>query len=156
MIEFVVPEQSDVRYLAENLRPEDVRELLTLKPDADIKKILEDCVSSSDFARVVRKDGVPVVIFGSQKTADEIAKVGAKAADIWLLGTDEIKLNKTSFLKLSKKVIEEIAEPFDYLWNVVDPRNDLHVRWLQWLGFSFPFEYPVNDELKFLVAVRYT
>jgi len=156
MIEFGEPTAEDIDYLAEHLRAEDVREVRTLKPDADIRDTLQEAWDESQITRVVRKDGKPVVIFGSGPTEDVIASVGASAADIWLLGTDDIKLNKMSFLKLSMKVIKEIARPYDYLWNVVDPRNELHIRWLEWLGFSFPTEYKVDEDLNFLVAVRYT
>lgn len=155
MIEFDTPTRADIDHIAKNLREEDKREVNTVIPGVDIYKALKESVESSSTCHVVRKDGVPVVLFGSKKTPDFLG-VGAESADIWLLGTDEIKLNKTSFLKLSRKVIVEIASEVDYLWNIVDPRNELHIRWLQWLGFSFPTTYETSGGVDFLVAVRYS
>lgn len=155
MIEFVTPTAEDLEYLAENLREEDLREINTVSPGSDTLRLLIESAESSDRCFVVRKDGVPVVIFGSKGTED-VLSIGAQAADIWLLGTDAIKLNKTSFLKLSRKVIQEISEDVDYLWNIVDPRNELHIRWLQWLGFSFPLPFRTQGGDDFLVAMRYS
>jgi len=155
MIEFVTPTTEDLKYLSENLREEDIREVETVSPGADLLELLKDSMKVSDQCFVVRKDGVPVVIFGSKATED-ILSLGANAADIWLLGTDAIKLNKTSFLKLSRKVVQEISEDVDYLWNIVDPRNELHIRWLQWLGFSFPLPFRTQGGVDFLVAMRYS
>ena len=155
MIEFDTPTRADVDYLAKNLREEDKREVDTVMPGAEIHKVLKESVDTANKCFIVRKDDVPAVVFGSSETPDFLG-LGAKAADIWLLGTDEIKLNKTSFLKLSRKVIREIADEVDYLWNIVDPRNELHIRWLQWLGFSFPTTYETKGGVDFLVAVRYS
>ena len=154
MIQFVEPTKEDLKYLSQNLREEDMREVSSLIPNPDYLQVLRDCVEHSDTVYVVRVDEVPVVIFGSRKTEDTVERVGKKAADIWLLGTNDIKLNKTSFLKLSRKCVRELARDVDYLWNIVDPRNELHIRWLKWLGFTFPFIHPVREDLNFLVAVR--
>lgn len=154
MIQLARPTPEDIEHIGSNLRAADLREASTVKPELGPVGVLQYCVDESDKAYCVRKDGSPVVVFGSKDTEDFLG-IGAKAADIWLLGTDEVTLNKVSFLKLSRKFVEDLARPYDYLWNVVDSRNRLHLRWLRWLGFTFPFTHEING-VEFFVAVRYS
>ena len=55
---------------------------------------------------------------------------------IWLLGTDEITKHPVTFFKVSKKIFKELTKGREYLYNYVDARNKLHLRWLAWLGFT--------------------
>jgi len=45
--------------------------------------------------------------------------------------------DKRTFLRQSKIELRKILKEYPVLFNVVDSRNEVHVRWLQWMGFTF-------------------
>ena len=45
--------------------------------------------------------------------------------------------DKRTFLRRSKVELDKIIQEYPVLFNVVDARNKIHVRWLQWMGFTF-------------------
>jgi hypothetical protein len=46
-------------------------------------------------------------------------------------------LDKRWFLRKSKEVLAEMQKKYPLLFNVVDARNEVHVKWIGWLGFTF-------------------
>lgn len=90
-------------------------------------------------------NGEVSALFGAAPITDNVGAV-------WLLGTDSIDLHPIPFLRLSKKLLPLVLEPYDLVCNFVDVRNTVHIRWLQWLGFSFlrktnrgPFQLPFYE-----------
>ena len=88
-------------------------------------------------------DGEPAAVFGVIPEPVK-KKVGA----IWMMGTDAIPQNPIPFLRSSLIWRDELFEPFNLLWNTVDKRNTLHIRWIKWLGFQFIREIPQFGEQK--------
>ncbi len=121
----------DVTYLAPRLRPEDLRELLAAgSPSAE--QALEDGLKlSRQCVSVVNEEDNAVAMFGVCPSHEP------ELGYIWLLGSDEIKTNKTRFLRRSKLWVETFHEEFPVLANCVDQRNSVHLLWLRWLGFKF-------------------
>lgn len=81
-------------------------------------------------AYVVERHRVPVAIFG-------VAPVSPGFGAVWMLGTHELKDIRWLFLRESRRWLSVLGDGYELLGNVVDARNHLHIRWLQWLGFSF-------------------
>lgn len=54
---------------------------------------------------------------------------------IWMLCTPAIEDYPVTFAREAKRFIESREEP--YLWNIVDKRNTVHLKLLQFLGFKF-------------------
>jgi hypothetical protein len=77
-------------------------------------------------------NGRPEAIYGVVRTSSS-----PNSAAIWLLGTDAIQANRRLFIQQSPSRIAQISAPYDVVWNFVDSRNSLHVRWLKHLGFTF-------------------
>lgn len=57
-----------------------------------------------------------------------------------MLGSDLIKMHSIEFLRKSKEWVE--AQDYEILYNNIDARNTVHIKWLQWLGFTFIQELP--------------
>ncbi len=72
---------------------------------------------------------------------------------IWMLTTPAIHDYPVTFAREAKRFIESRPEP--YLWNVVDKRNTVHLKLLQFLGFKFLREiiYGPNN-LTFIEFIR--
>jgi len=127
----------DLDFLAPRLRFEDKREILDgtgLNP----YQALRECYNSSEIClTMVDKKDIPVGIFG-------VTEEGA----IWLLATPDIQRVRYSFLRQNRDVVNFLNRKYKVLWNFVDSRNELHIRWLKWCGFKFlrKINYGVNQK----------
>lgn len=57
--------------------------------------------------------------------------------NVWMLCTDLVETNKILFLRSTKDVLKEVMKKEGYLKNYVWLGNDLHVKWLKWMGAEF-------------------
>ena len=117
---------TDIKYLAPRLRFEDKREILSTAGMTPYTALYYSYLKSEIVFTIVNAKKEPVAIFG-------ITVGGA----IWLLATDKLKDIQYSFLKENKKVIDFLNTKYKILWNFVDCRNSLHIKWLKWCGFKF-------------------
>ena len=53
------------------------------------------------------------------------------------MATNDLQKIQIAFLKECRKVIKVFNKKYRILWNYVDCRNQLHIRWLKWCGFRF-------------------
>ena len=130
-----IPE--DIDFLAPRLRYEDKREILD-STGLNPYQALTECFNCSEISlTIVDTKNIPVGIFG-------VSEDGA----IWLLATPDIKRIRFSFLRESRKVVNLLNHKYKLLWNFVDCRNELHLRWLKWCGFTFlrKLNYGVNQK----------
>ena len=123
---FRLSKHEDCKYLADRLRYEDKREILANSGSTPYNALLRGYVASEVCFTIVDKENVPVGMFG-------VSKEGA----IWLLASNDIYRIRFSFLRESRKVIDFLNQKYPTLWNYVDCRNELHIRWLKWCGFKF-------------------
>jgi len=100
------------------------------------------------YARTVGDE--PVCLFGVVPYPG-LPGVGA----VWLLGTDMISQVPGQFLRVSRGWIRLMMRRYSVLENRADSRNETHIRWLQWVGFSFISEEPFGPfSLPFLEFVK--
>ena len=127
----------DCIYLAPILRFADKREILDGTGMPPYNALVKGYVSSEVCFTIVDKENTPVGMFG-------VSENGA----IWLLASDNIQKIRFSFLRESRKVVELLNQKYRTLWNYVDCRNELHLRWLKWCGFKFirQLKYGVNQK----------
>jgi hypothetical protein len=79
--------------------------------------------------------GEPFLMFG-------VVPVDEVSGAIWLLGTPKVKEARVAFLKESKRVVAAFHDEYPLLFNYVDARNTVHIRWIKWLGFQFINKHP--------------
>jgi hypothetical protein len=124
------------------VRDEDMAEVAAATGSTVLQALLEGLrLSSSCYCLL--KERFPVAVFG-------IAPVEPRPGygAIWLLGTHEIKDIRWLFLRESRSWLRELEQGYDVIGNVVDARNELHIRWLKWLGFTFIREIPEFGKAK--------
>ena len=54
----------------------------------------------------------------------------------WLLGSDDIRKHRREFLERAPLWFKAVSCTYAHLANWIDERNELHIRWIRWLGFS--------------------
>ena len=62
-----------------------------------------------------------------------------KAGRIWMLGhrtmTNDYQ-DIRAFLRHSPEELKKFNANYPVLYNFVDARNEIHIRWIKWMGFS--------------------
>ena len=140
----------EANYLSTRLRQEDIDEC---RANANVTPLvaLTIGVQNSHLPFAVYNDKHnPVMIMG-------VIPQGKNLGMIWLLSSPEISNMPLTFLRHCKKVLECYNQTFPVLYNYIDARNTLHLKWLKWLGFQFikvhqNFGY---EQIKFIEFIRY-
>jgi len=133
---------TDPEYIGMRLRDADLMEMQAVQgTHADPVAALRYGIEISYFPFVATIDGAPACVFGAVPEPHD-----PRFGCVWLMGTDAITKHPKTFLRHSKEYLEKVAEPFSLLWNCVDKRNDVHIRWLKWMGFTFVREIPSMGE----------
>jgi hypothetical protein len=121
----------DARSLAPRLRQADVAEIeagLGLPP---LDGLLLSMLTGPSWAIV--HDGLVIGIFGAGRHPRH-----QNTGVVWMLGSADVARPeiKYEFLQRSRQVCDLFNERYPVLTNYIDARNELHVRWIRWLGFK--------------------
>ena len=119
----------DAGALAPRLRAADMQEIQAVTRQTPLEVLLGGIAASNPCAAVVDGSDRPLAVFGVVPGEDPGIGV------VWLLGSDELVEQPVAFLRRSRAVIDGLLGRYHTLWNVVDARNEVHVRWLRWCGF---------------------
>ena len=126
----------DVDYIAPKLRQADRNECLAATGKAPLS-VLYTSLMIGDMTLTMRSpDGERVGLCGVASSPIDDAGV------VWMCATDDIYQHQTTFLRNSKKALQELSEDYLVLFNCVDARNTVHIKWLRWMGFTFINEHP--------------
>jgi hypothetical protein len=126
-------EEADIDFIAPRLRKADLIEMNSFhdecKDPADILK-KGFYLSGDDCWTITTKDGTPVAIFG-------VTKVSHFFGAVWMMGTNQIKDIHMDFIRHCRSWIPVLHEKYPLLGNVVYAKNDIHIKWLKFMGFRF-------------------
>ncbi|NBP56836.1 hypothetical protein EBU71_09980 [bacterium] len=135
MVKMRKAELEDAKRLAPNLREEDKLELRSVytEEERSLEDIIKESIDLSIPALAVEEDGNVIMVFGASDYGDP------ECGLIWLLGSDAIKRLWLPFLKQSHYWMNAMfnISKKRLLFNRVCAKNELHVRWIKWLGFTF-------------------
>lgn len=120
--------EEDCHYLSYNLREADYREIKAVTGLPPLMCLLHG-LRASKVPFVICYYDIPVAMLG--------VVPNGLIGNIWMVGTKELKSISLSFLRESKKVFPILKSNFQIIHNYVDARNELHIRWLKWMNFSF-------------------
>ena len=132
--------EDHAREIAPRMRDCDVDEVFAASGRGRLSSLLYS-LSRSDFAQTLEIDGRPESLFGCG-TVNVMGNVGAP----WLLGSDALERNARFFLRESRLWIDRMRTHYAVLRNVVDDRNTVSKRWLEWLGFTLSEPHPYGYE----------
>ena len=127
----------DVCELAPNLRSEDKREVNTLGKTSE-QALLTGYLLGKVCRSIINNYGQVVGMYGVVPADD-------KTGLVWMLGSDKLKKIKIPFLKESRTEVEGMNTLFPHLWNIIDSRNEMHLKWIKWCGFKIIGERMVNN-----------
>lgn len=139
-VTFRPPTESDLDYLAANMREMDRLECRIVGGHAP-REALMDGVASSVWSLVAEVEGRVVCVFGvapSDLLGDEAAP--------WMLCADGIEHNARAMLACSGRFLGEMRGQFETLANVVHADNRSAIRYLKWCGFKFGEPFQIEGE----------
>ena len=123
---------ADVRYLADNMREEDQMEVRAQTGQEPEANLLHCFFASRPCMTMVSRHGHVMGMWG-------VVPEG-QGGRIWMLGTKGMvadKQDRRVFLRKSRKQLDLLFNYYPVLFNVVDARNTVHVRWIRHMGFTF-------------------
>lgn len=140
---------ADALALGPNLRDEDEREARAasgLPPD----QALAVNLGMSKEAYTMHKDGELAGMFGVCPT--DQPTVGR----VWLLATPVLVANWLTFLRHARTGRDWLHQSYPILWAFADERNTVHIKWLEWMGFTIINRHPEfgAEKRPFLEVVR--
>lgn len=118
----------DIEELSLTMRKEDVEEILHASGRTP-REVLLSGFASSEVIRVIEWNGEVAAIFG-------VVGVLGRAGAPWMLGTDDLR-RCWSLLRECRAYVEQITQKYHYLTNAVWAKNEVHIKWIKWLGFTF-------------------
>lgn len=86
-------------------------------------------MSTHAWAIVTPTEGV-IAMFGAAPTALE--GVGS----VWMLGSDHIQAEALGIARATPRYLDVMGETYPILWNHIDDRNKVSMKWLKWGGFK--------------------
>lgn len=124
--------RGDINYLAPRLRPADRQEIeaVTGKKDQEEASLLKGYETSDVCSTFLTPEGNPAGMFG-------VVAPSGHWGRIWLLATPDIERWPKLFIRYSRPILGLLNIKYPILYNVVDTRNTVHIRWLKWSGFRF-------------------
>jgi len=131
----------DCVVLGKKLRKEDQAEVKALANLNGTQALSMGLLHSHLCYSIFTKEDVICGMFGVQGQLN-------KDAAVWMLASDEIEDIAITFLRQSREVINHLNKLHPLLHNVVDVRNTLHLKWLEWCGFTFINKQNIGYENK--------
>ena len=128
----------DVVEVADNMREEDAAEVYAVSGDTPKGGLLYCYLISKPCVTMTSRHGHLMGMYGVIPERDGVGR-------IWMLGRKEMttdKLDKISFLKQARIQIEKLNQKYKLLFNQVDARNQVHVDWIRWMGFTIIKRHP--------------
>lgn len=128
------PTAADLAFMEANMRDMDRLEFNLMSGGLSILTCLHKLNLRSSKMLVGKWKGEPVVLYG----VTPVSLLGRQGQP-WLAATDRITEGPIAraFLRESRRALADLADGYDYLWNLVHAENSIAIRWLKWLGFNF-------------------
>lgn len=124
--------KADAYALALDLRPEDQAEVRAMTGREPLESLLHGVQHSDVPLAIEDDDGSTIGLFGVV-TVQQTPRVGT----VWLLASPKLLKHWRRLVRESKRWIDSFQQNYDVLFNLVDERNIVHIRWIQWCGFTF-------------------
>jgi hypothetical protein len=122
-----------MKTLAANLRPEDREELVAAYGrDLDLPSILMGGLDGDRCEVMLSDVGLVLGVWGYGPLSEADASFGF----IWMLATPALQREALSFLRACEPSIDKAHDRYTTLVATPWRGNPLHIKWLEWCGFT--------------------
>lgn len=130
----------DVLYLAPRLRKADLLEIRATGYRDPVESLMAGLESPDGCIVGTDKEGTPLIIGGTAPSHEPIMGYG------WMMASEDITKHWVSVLRNTSQWINHYRRHYRVLANAVHEKNELHIRWLRWAGFTFLRRIEMNGE----------
>ena len=133
--------EADCAELASHIRQEDLLEVFHASGKDPLQAIQQGFTISQETLTVTLGHRVVLMV--------GIVGVAGVAGSPWMLATEELTKIRKTFLRDGSVLRDRWLKQYKHLENKVWTRNETHVQWLRWMGFTFdpPAVYGPTGEL---------
>ena len=134
-VRIVPAREDDFEILARNIRDMDRLEVESVL-GLTVEEAFPQLHAESLRTRAGYHDGALVAVWGI--TAPTVI---SRTGTPWLLATKHLEASpaaRREVLRGSRREFDKLVEGYEMLWNYVHAENRVAIRWLRWLGFTFP------------------
>lgn len=121
--------------------PEDVPNIVPRLREADLAECKAASGVDPGISLALAVDRSMTIVGASEEVLAMfgVEPVSDVAAAIWMVATNEITQPPYArqFIRHCRKAVDDLNAKHPLLFNYVDARNTLHLRWLRWCGFIF-------------------
>lgn len=115
---------SDISAIAPRLRLADLNELQASTGEHPVLALRKSFALSEECYTIIAK-GEIAGMFGL-----------VEGGVVWLVGSNALTSITVRFLRDSRHVVASWLRREPRLWNFLDERNEVHIKWIEWLGFA--------------------
>lgn len=135
---FVRPSKlTDIASIVPTVRDADAEEIAANSGCSVAAALMLGMQYSDNPLSTVDEDGQVLAMFGVVSHRDN-PRIGS----IWMITSVHLERYKVKFIRESRRWVNALQAHYDLLYNVVDERNTLHVRWIEHCGFIFLKRHP--------------
>jgi len=143
----------DALELAPKMRKEDSAEVLASDNMSPLQALVVPFTieGARIYSIIGTKDEGVIGMFGTTPSTDKSFGVA------WLLSNDKLARNHArQFLKECPYWVSQMGDGYEHLYNFVDKRNWVALKWLQVLGFEVKEEFPKygHQQIPFLLMMK--
>jgi len=122
---FTAPTDWGILQVAQRLRDADVGEIwASVGSGHSPLEVIEASARASDHAYIAYWEDEPLCVFGV-----------VEGGKIWMMGTDLMsEIPTREVVTASRDILDKMLAAYPKLWNVVWAKNELHIRWLEFMG----------------------
>lgn len=144
MITIDTATEKDILEFSKNIRKMDAEEVKVVSGKS-FDAHLFFLISHVEDVRVIKYDGV---ILGIGNWYQEQFDWGLSSKGVigWMLLTNAVEDHKIEFLRWSKDIVKTLLLRYPAITNVVYAKNELHIKYLKFLGAEF-WEDPFRKDL---------
>lgn len=139
----VEADSTHIPFLAEHMRPDDVRECAACGHDPF--GALERSLKTSLWAITAIVDDEPHAMMGVA-SRNLLEGIGVP----WMLGTERAYDHARDLVRYAPAIIDEMHRDFPHLENLVSADNDRALRFLRHVGFEFRSEISMVSSVPFV------
>ncbi|MDD3238221.1 MAG: hypothetical protein PHV37_09020 [Candidatus Gastranaerophilales bacterium] len=128
-----VKTKKKIEYILDNLRPEDLHEVIESRGVDFKQNFLKELFERKDYFVIgcTKNQNIPAVMGG-------IVDMGQGIGVVWMLSTPEITKHQICLLKNLKLEINKFDQKYWLTYNFMHKENYIAKNWLKKFGYRFP------------------
>jgi len=131
--------QKHINELSENIRDADKEEVIAKTGKQDFKKVIVQGWLMADTCKTVLVDNKVAFVYGIVESDHK--DIGSP----FMLATPLVSKIKIPLIRNCRQRVYEMEQKYKMLFNYIDSRNDLHLRFIKWCGFEIINEKIFNN-----------